>query len=67
MASLAFASPGLAADRVEPLNQHIVTGTDAELGSLGYDVSEGADATDRCARVPPRDAHLHALDDHALS
>jgi hypothetical protein len=46
MASLAFASPGLAADRVEPLTQYIVTGTDAELGSLGYDVTEGADATD---------------------
>ena len=32
MASLAFASPALAAERVEPLNQYIVTGTDAELG-----------------------------------
>ena len=45
LVSLAFAPPALAADRVEPLNQYIVKGTDAELGSLGalgYDVTEGA-------------------------
>ena len=32
VASLALVSPGLAAERVEPLNQYIVKGTDAELG-----------------------------------
>ena len=54
MASLAFASPGLAAERVEPLNQYIVTGTDAELetlGKRGYDVTEGADAPGRTGIV----------------
>ncbi len=54
LASLAFASPGLAAERVEPLNQYIVTGTDAELGALGkrgYDVIEGADAPGRTGIV----------------
>ena len=44
----------LAADRVEPLNQYIVKGTDAELdqlGALGYDVTEGADAPGRTGIV----------------
>src|SRR5690242_12900864 len=54
LASLAFASPGVAAERVEPLNQYLVTGTPAELaslGSLGYDVSEGAIAPGRSGIV----------------
>src|SRR3954469_2139801 len=54
MASFALASPGFAAERVEPLNQYIVKGTDAELGSLGtlgYDVTEGADAPGRTGIV----------------
>jgi hypothetical protein len=54
VASLAFMSPAQAADRVEPLNQYIVTGTDAQLGALGkrgYDVIEGADAPGRTGIV----------------
>src|SRR5215207_8241654 len=52
--SLGLAQPGLAADTVEPLNQYIVKGTDAELMSLaalGYDVTEGADAPGRTGIV----------------
>jgi hypothetical protein len=47
LVSLGLVVPAHAADRVEPLNQYIVKGTDAELdrlGALGYDVTEGADA-----------------------
>ena len=54
LASLGFAQPVLAANPVEPLNQYIVTGTDAELktlGALGYDVAEGADAPGRTGIV----------------
>ncbi len=54
LVSLGLAQPSLAADRTEPLNQYIVTGTDAELktlGSLGYDVAEGADAPGRTGIV----------------
>ena len=54
VASFAFVSPGLAADRTEPLNQYIVEGTPAELGSLGslgYDVTEGAIAPGRSGIV----------------
>jgi hypothetical protein len=54
LAALALVSPALAVERVEPLNQYIVTGTDAELGSLGklgYDVTEGADAPGRSGVV----------------
>jgi hypothetical protein len=54
MASLAFVSPASAVDRAEPLNQYIVEGTHAELGSLGklgYDVTEGADAPGRTGIV----------------
>src|SRR3954454_2654702 len=54
LASLAIAAPTQAADRVEPLNQYIVKGTDAELhalGALGYDVQEGADAPGRTGIV----------------
>ncbi|MDA0162725.1 hypothetical protein OM076_20805 [Solirubrobacter ginsenosidimutans] len=32
LASLAFVSPAMAGERVEPLNQYIVEGTPAELG-----------------------------------
>ncbi|HEY6889181.1 MAG TPA: M14 family zinc carboxypeptidase [Solirubrobacter sp.] len=54
LASLAFVSPAVAAERVEPLNQYIVEGTPAELGSLGkqgYDVTEGAIAPGRSGIV----------------
>src|SRR3954452_18367158 len=54
LASLALVSPVQAAERVEPLNQYIVKGTDAELkslGALGYDVTEGADAPGRTGIV----------------
>src|SRR4051794_2207452 len=54
LASLALVSPPVAADRVEPLNQYIVKGTAAELdelGALGYDVTEGADAPGRTGIV----------------
>src|SRR3954470_17122989 len=54
MASLALASPAVAAERTEPLNQYIVEGTAAELGSLGklgYDVTEGAIAPGRSGIV----------------
>ncbi len=54
LVSLGLAQPALAADRVEPLNQYIVKGTDAELdqlGALGYDVTEGADAPGRSGIV----------------
>src|SRR3954452_1359918 len=54
LASLALVSPVQAADRVEPLNQYIVKGTDAQLdslGALGYDVQEGADAPGRTGIV----------------
>src|SRR3954470_21529038 len=54
LVSLGVAQPGAAADRVEPLNQYIVRGTDAELdqlGALGYDVTEGADAPGRTGIV----------------
>ena len=54
LVSLGLAQPVLAADRVEPLNQYIVRGTDAELdrlGALGYDVTEGADAPGRTGIV----------------
>src|ERR1044072_944383 len=47
LVSLGLGAPAHASDRVEPLNQYIVKGTDAELeqlGALGYDVTEGADA-----------------------
>ena len=54
LVSLAFVSPALAADRVEPLNQYIVTrhGCRARaLGKLGYDVTEGAIAPGRTGIV----------------
>src|SRR4051794_22430575 len=54
LASLALVSPVQAAERVEPLNQYIVKGTDAQLdslGALGYDVTEGADAPGRTGIV----------------
>src|SRR3954447_23925067 len=54
LVSLGIAQPALAADRVEPLNQYIVKGTDAELKQLqaqGYDVTEGADAPGRTGIV----------------
>src|SRR4051812_9092375 len=54
MASFALASPVMAAERTEPLNQYIVEGTAAELGSLGklgYDVTEGAIAPGRSGIV----------------
>src|SRR3954470_7769693 len=54
LVSLGVAQPGAAADRVEPLNQYIVKGTEAELdalGALGYDVAEGADAPGRTGIV----------------
>src|SRR4051794_14553170 len=54
LASLAFVSSAVAAERVEPLNQYIVEGTPAELGSLGkqgYDVTEGAIAPGRSGIV----------------
>src|SRR6478752_8188935 len=54
LVSLGLAQPVLAADRVEPLNQYIVKGTDAaldQLGALGYDVTEGADAPGRTGIV----------------
>ncbi|HWK25061.1 MAG TPA: M14 family zinc carboxypeptidase [Solirubrobacter sp.] len=54
LASLALAAPAGAQERVEPLNQYIVKGTDAELGSLakrGFDVTEGADAPGRTGIV----------------
>src|SRR6478609_2105198 len=54
MVSLGLAAPVRAADKVEPLNQYIVKGTDAELkelGALGYDVTEGADAPGRTGIV----------------
>src|SRR3954453_17112342 len=54
LVSLALTQPGAAAERVEPLNQYIVKGTGAELdqlGALGYDVTEGADAPGRTGIV----------------
>ena len=54
LVSLGLAQPVLAADRVQPLNQYIVKGTGAELdqlGALGYDVTEGADAPGRTGIV----------------
>src|SRR4051794_19843017 len=54
LASLALVAPTQAADRVEPLNQYIVKGTEAQLdslGALGYDVQEGADAPGRTGIV----------------
>ncbi|RKQ93616.1 zinc carboxypeptidase [Solirubrobacter pauli] len=54
LVSLGVAQPSLAADRAEPLNQYIVTGTDAQLkqlGAEGYDVTEGADAPGRTGIV----------------
>src|SRR5690349_5238403 len=39
--ALALASPALAADRVEPLNQYTVRGDQAELARLGYDPEDG--------------------------
>src|SRR4051812_279874 len=54
VASLALVSPAVAAERAEPLNQYIVEGTAAELGSLGklgYDVTEGAIAPGRSGIV----------------
>ncbi|HEY6890801.1 MAG TPA: hypothetical protein VI300_23555, partial [Solirubrobacter sp.] len=50
LASFALVSPAVASERVEPLNQYVVEGTPAELGSLGkqgYDVTEGAIAPGR--------------------
>src|SRR3954467_9255482 len=54
LVSLGLGAPARAADRVEPLNQYIVKGTDAELDALaglGYDVQEGADAPGRTGIV----------------
>jgi hypothetical protein len=54
VASLALASPGLASDRFEPLNQYIVEGTPSEIASLGpkgYDLTEGALAPDKAGIV----------------
>ncbi|MBE2318123.1 zinc carboxypeptidase [Solirubrobacter sp. CPCC 204708] len=54
MVSLGSAQPALAADPVEPYNQYIVTGTDAELkalGPLGHDLTEGAQAPGRTGIV----------------
>src|SRR3954453_15442751 len=54
LVSLALTQPGAAAERVEPLNQYIVKGTDAELdqlAGLGYDVTEGADGPGRTGIV----------------
>ena len=54
LVSLGLGAPARAADRVEPLNQYIVKGTDAELKQLqaqGYDVTEGADAPGRTGIV----------------
>src|SRR5688572_27206996 len=67
--SLAFASPGFAADRAEPLNQYIVEGTPSELaglGKLGYDVTEGAIAPGRSGIVATP-AQADALRDRGLS
>jgi len=54
MISLALAAPGMAAERVEPLNQYIVEGTPSEvaaLGRMGYDLTEGHEAPGRAGVV----------------